>query len=203
MIDLSLHQLVIRAGACLLLTAIHGLALAAIARSLGQRGPPFDGRLTANPFRHLDPLGAATMILSQLGWIRAIAIDPTKLRGGRPTLILCVFGSVAMTLAAVLLLLQLRIPVLATMPSSFAPTMIATLNESAQMCAWFAALNLAPLPPLTGAHLLIAARPALAPLLTKYATSASIALAALALVGVLQPVLQPVRDAVAGLLPRL
>jgi Zn-dependent protease len=201
--DLSFHQLLIRAGACTLITAIHGLALAGIARALGDRGPQFDGRLTASPFRHLDPLGAVAMILVQLGWIRPIAIDPSNLRGGRPALILCVFGSIATTLAAVVLLLQLRILVLVTMPSSFVPTLLATLNETAEMCAWFAAFNLVPLPPLTGMHLLVAVRPSIAPLLAKYSLYAAIALAALLVAGVVQPVLQPVRDAVAELLPRL
>jgi Zn-dependent protease len=201
--DLSFHQLLIRAGACVLVSAVHGLALAAMARALGDRGPQFDGRLTANPFRHLDPIGAAAMILLQLGWIRPIAIDPHELRGGRAGLILCVFGSIALTLATVVLLLQLRIPMLTTMPSSMAPTILATLNETAEMCAWFAAINLVPLPPLTGMHLLVAVRPSLAPVSARYSIYAAIALAVLALAGVVQPVLQPVRDVMAGLLPKL
>jgi len=199
--DLSVHQLFIRAGACILIAAIHGFALAAIARALGDRGPQFDGRLTANPFRHLDIIGAPMMTLFQLGWIRPIAIDPSALRFGRLGLIVCVFGSIAMTLAAVILLLGLRIPALKYLPEAFVPTVIAMLNESVAMCAWFAAFNLVPLPPLTGMHLLVAVRPSLAPLLIKYQLYPAFALAALTLAGVVQTVLQPVRDAVAGLLP--
>ena len=56
------------------------------------------------------------------------------------------------------------------MPASFVPTIIATLNESAAMCAWFAATNLVPLPPLTGMYLLVAVYPGCAPVLTKYST---------------------------------
>jgi len=201
--DLSFHQLLIRAGACILITSIHGFVLAALARGLGDRGPQFDGRLTINPIDHLDILGAATMILFQLGWIRPIAIDPSKLRFGRLGLLVCVFGSIATTLAAVVLLLGLRIPALKYLPEAFVPTVIATLNESAEMYAWFAALNLLPLPPLTGMHLIVAVRPSLATTLTKYSLYAAIAVAALLVAGVAQPVLQPVRDAVAGLLPRL
>jgi Zn-dependent protease len=201
--DLSFHQLLIRAGACILITSIHGFVLAALARGLGDRGPQFDGRLTINPIDHLDVLGAAMMILFQLGWIRPIAIDPSKLRFGRLGLIVCVFGSIATTLAAVVLLLGLRIPALKYMPDASVPTVIATLNESVAMCTWFAIFNLLPLPPLTGMHLIVAVRPSLAPTLTKYSLYAAIALAALLVAGVVQPVLQPVRDAVAGLLPRL
>lgn len=201
MFDLSLHQLLIRAGACILITAIHGLTLAAIALALGDRGPQFDGRLTANPLRHLDFIGTPMMILFQLGWIRPIAIDPSELRIGRLGLIVCVLGSIATTLAAVGLLLGLRIPALKYLPQAFVPTVIATLNESVAMGTWFAVCNLVPLPPLTGMHLLVAVRPSLAPLLTKYQLYAALALAALTAAGVVQPVLQPVRDALVSLLP--
>ena len=80
------------------------------------------------------------------------------------------------------------------------PTVIATLNESVVMCTWFVALNLLPLPPLTGMHLLVAVRPSLAPVLMKYRLYVAIALAVLTLAGVAHPVVQPIRDAVAGLL---
>ena len=193
--DLSLHQVLIRAGACIIIISIHGLVLAAIARGLGDRGPQFDGRLTVNPLRHVDPLGAAAMMLFQLGWIRPIAIDPFELRLGRFGLVICVFGSIAATLAAVVLLLGLRIPALKFMPLAFVPTIIATLNEAADMSTWFAALNVLPLPPLTGMHLLVAVSPGLATTLKKYSPYSAIALAVLLAVGVVHPVLQPVRDA--------
>src|SRR5438105_9123715 len=148
--DLSVHQVAIRIGACLLVIAIHGLALAAMAWALGDRGPTFDERLTANPFRHLDLIGALVMILAQVGWIRPMAINPTELRLGLLGLIVCVLGSLVATIAAVAVLLQLRVPVLAFLPNAFVPTIIAMLNETGEMTAWFASFNLVPLPPLTG-----------------------------------------------------
>jgi Zn-dependent protease len=201
--ELSFHQLLIRAGACLLITSIHGFVLAALARVFGDRGPQFDGRLTINPIGHLDVLGAAAMILFQLGWIRPMAIDPSELRSGRLGLLVCVFGSIATTLAAVVLLLGLRIPALKYMPEASVPTVIAMLNESVEMCIWFATFNLLPLPPLTGMHFIVAVHPSLATTLTKYSLYAAIALTVLLVAGVVQPVLQPVRDAVAALLSRL
>ena len=199
--DLSLHQLLIRAGACIVVVAIHGFALAAIARVMGDRGPQFDERLTLNPIGHLDILGAATMSLFQLGWIRPIVVDSAQLRFGRVGLILCVLASLAATLGAVVLLLGLRIPALSLMPGAVVPTVIATLNATVEMCTWFVAFNLLPLPPLTGAHVLVAARPGLAPLLAYGRIYAGIALAVLILTGMVQPFVRPVRDAVAYFLP--
>jgi Zn-dependent protease len=201
--DLSLHQLIIRLGAALILIAIHGFALAGIARALGDHGPQFDERLTLNPLNHFDVLGGLTMIFFQLGWIRPIAIDPSELRLGRIGLALCVIASIIVTLAVAVLLQTLRIPALAYLPSAIAPTVIAILNEAPEMCAWFAVFNLLPSPPLTGAHFLVAARPSFAPLLARYGLYSAIAWAALAVFSIPQHVLQPVRDALASLLPHL
>jgi Zn-dependent protease len=199
--DLSLHQLIIRLGAALILIAIHGFALAGIARVLGDRGPQFDERLTLNPLNHFDVLGGLTMIFFQLGWIRPIAIDPSELRLGRIGLAVCVVASLAATLFVAVLLQGLRIPALAYLSSAIAPTVIAILNEAPAMGTWFAVFNLLPVPPLTGAHFLVAARPNLAPLLARYGIYFAIAWTVLAVLGVPQYVLQPAQAALASLVP--
>jgi Zn-dependent protease len=183
--DLSLDQLLIRAGACVIIVAIHGAALGAIARALGDRGPQFDERLTLNPVSHLDILGAAAMILSQLGWIRPIAIDPAQLRLGRLGLVICVIASLAVTLLV----------------AAVAPTVLATLNAAGEMAAWFIAFNFLPVPPLTGGHLLSAARPALMPLFARYRVQVTVVAAALVLSGVAQPIVRPIRDAILFVVP--
>src|SRR5262249_45322569 len=58
--DLSFHQLLIRAGACILITSIHGFVLAGLARGLGGRGPQSDGTLAINPIEPPDVNVAAT-----------------------------------------------------------------------------------------------------------------------------------------------
>ena len=203
MFDVSVHQVAIRVGACLLILAIHGFALAAIAWGLGDRGPKFDGRLTANPFRHLALIGTPVMILVQVGWIRPIAIDPAELRFGRFGLVICVLGSLGITLVTVALLLQLRLLVLTFLPNAFVPTIIAVLHETVDVTAWFVLFNLLPLPPLTGMHFAAAIRPTLAPLFARYHLYAAVALGAVALTGMMQTVLQPIRIAIKDLLPGL
>jgi Zn-dependent protease len=200
-LDLSLDQLLIRAGACVIIAAIHGAALAAIARALGDRGPQFDERLTLNPLSHLDVFGAVAMILSQLGWIRPMVIEHAQLRLRRLGLVVCVVASLAVTLIVAQLLFWLRIPALLVMPTAVAPTVLATLNAAGEMAAWFVALNLLPVPPLTGAHLLVAIRPGLVPLFALYRVQASVLAAVLVLSGVVQPVVRPIRDAILYFVP--
>jgi Zn-dependent protease len=199
--DLSLDQLLIRAGACVIIMAIHGGALGAIARVLGDRGPQFDERLTLNPVSHLDILGGVAMILSQLGWIRPIAIDPAQLRLGRLGLVICVIASLVVTLVVAKLLFWLRIPTLLAAPTAIAPTILATLNAAGEMAAWFIAFNFLPVPPLTGGHLLSAVRPGLMALSSRYRVQVTVVAAALVLSGVAQPIVRPIRDAILFVVP--
>jgi Zn-dependent protease len=199
--DLSLDQILIRAGACVVIAAIHGAVLAAIAHALGDRGPQFDERLTLNPLSHLDILGAAAMILSQLGWIRPVAIDPAQLRLGRLGLVIAVVASLALTLIVAQLLFWLRIPALLALPIAVTPTVLATLNAAGEMAAWFVAFNFLPVPPLTGGHLLIAARPAFMKLFANYRVQIGVLAAALVLSGVVQPVVRPIREAILYVVP--
>jgi Zn-dependent protease len=199
--DLSLQQLLIRGGACLLIAAIHGFALAAFARLMGDRGPWLDGRLTLNPFRHLNIIGAITLIVGQMGWIEPMAIDPTAMRFGRLGTVVWLVGSLAATLTATFALLALRIPVVVFMPSATVPTLLALLNDTVETGIWFVAVNLLPIPPLTGASFVVAAFPRLTKVLAKTHLYAGLIVGALILLGVAAPIVRPLHDALAFMLP--
>jgi Zn-dependent protease len=79
---------------------------------------------------------------------------------------------------------------------------LATLNAAGEMAAWFTAFNVLPVPPLTGAHLLNAARPGLMVPLSRYRVQVSVLAAALVLSGLVQPIVRPIRDAILFVLPR-
>jgi hypothetical protein len=57
LIDYTLQQIVLRLLAMVFI-AVHGVAVAGTACALGDPGPRYDGRLTANPLAHLDVLGS-------------------------------------------------------------------------------------------------------------------------------------------------
>jgi Zn-dependent protease len=198
---LSVDQLLLRAGACLIITTAHGAALAVIACALGDRGPQFDGRLTLNPLSHLDILGALAMVLSQIGWISPMAIDPGKLRLGRLGLVVCVVAGLAVTLAVTELMVYLRIAALETMPMTLAPSAVAMLDATSEMGPWFVAFNLLPVPPLTGANLLIAIHPPLTGLLAPYRFPMSVLVTAVVLLDVIEPIVRPIRDVILYVLP--
>ena len=55
---------------------IHEFAHALVADRLGDKTPKFQGRLTLNPFVHIDLLGFAMILLIGFGWAKPIETNP-------------------------------------------------------------------------------------------------------------------------------
>ncbi|KMK65115.1 hypothetical protein [Puniceibacterium sp. IMCC21224] len=187
--DLTLSQIGMRLVAIVIIAGLHGAAVAGAAVLLGDRGPRHDGRLTAVPIVHLDLFGALAAVVTGIGWTRPVAIDPGAMRSGRAGLVVVVFaGTVALVVTALVCLALVR-PALEGLPYTTALTAAAVLRTAARMCLWMAILNLLPIPPLTGAHLL-AAVGLKVPVQAVWVTTAL--LLVLLTTGVLQSVLMPV-----------
>jgi Zn-dependent protease len=189
--DLTLQQLVLRLIAYVFIAAVHGLAVAAVAIAMGDQGPRYDGRLRFNPVTHLDIIGTASGVLFSVGWIRPIAIDPVQLRLGRVGLVIVVAAGAAATLLIALALRLVRPFVLPFLPDTASVTAFALIEVVGELSVWFALINILPLPPLTGAHLLVAAAPACEKLIGRIAPYAGLVLALVAATGVFAKTLGP------------
>jgi len=198
--DLTLQQLVLRLIAYVFIAAVHGLAVAAVAVAMGDQGPRYDGRLRVNPLAHLDIIGTASGVLFSVGWIRPIAIDPSELRVGRIGLPIAVAAGAAATLAGALALRLARPLLLPLLPDTASATAFALIEVTCELSAWFALINILPLPPLTGAHLLAAAAPGHGKIVARIAPYSGIALALVAATGVVTNVLTPGYRILVGLI---
>jgi Zn-dependent protease len=157
--DLTLQHVVLRIFAGLLIVSVHGGAVAAVACMLGDPGPRHDGRLTSNPFRHLDLVGGLLLVLFTYGWIAPVAVDPARLRPGRAALVAVVAGASCATIAFAVLLRLIRPFALNMLPDTTAATFFIFVETVGQLCISFTLFNLLPLPPLTGQHLPVAVWP--------------------------------------------
>lgn len=59
---------------------IHEFAHGYIANRLGDDTAYYQGRLTLNPFAHLDLFGTISMVLFGFGWARPVPVNPTRFR---------------------------------------------------------------------------------------------------------------------------
>ena len=180
--DSSLPQILMRVLVMIVLTGMHGFALAGIARLFGDKGPGYDGRVTANPFNHLDVLGMVAGVLTLWGWIRPMRIDAAHLRGGRLGLVATVLLSLASVVVLCLLLRLLREPAVAMLNPALSNQVTAVLKLLAEASIVFAVVNLLPLPPFSGMHILAAISPRLMEMLAPRSAQIGIGLLVLAVI---------------------
>jgi Zn-dependent protease len=201
--DLTLQQIVLRFLALVLIVGVHGSVVAATACALGDQGPRYDGRLKLSPLAHVDLLGFASGVLFAMGWIKPVAIDPKALRIGRLGLVVIVATAAIAVLGFAVVLQVLRPPLLPLLPDTWSTLTFGLIETVGQLGIWFALINLFPLPPLTGSHLLTAFFPPAGEFMRRYHIYFALALTALAATGIITRMLEPVYRVVAEIILRV
>jgi Zn-dependent protease len=200
--DFTLQQIVLRFFAVLLIVGVHGAVVAVSAYALGDPGPRYDERLKLNPLVHLDLLGFASGVLFSIGWIKPIAINPAALRIGRIGLVVVVAAAALGVLIFVLALQLVRPLVLPLLDDTTSTFVFALIETIGQLGIWFALLNLLPVPPFTGSHLLAALVPKTGELMRRFHIYSALLLLAVAATGIITRGLDPAYRVVAELVLR-
>ena len=147
----------------LLAFAYHEFAHALVADRLGDDTPRRFGRMTLNPFVHLDVFGTILLLLVGFGWA-STPVNPNNLRGNPRTAhaIVAVAGPIANVIMAVLW----GLPVLFGLVEPSLPAEGAFLPTAYQLCRIgvlinlvLFAFNLMPIPPLDGFTILLGVLP--------------------------------------------
>ena len=152
--EITLQLAAFRLLALLILVGVQGAAIAGVAVLLGDRGPKYDGRLTAMPTGHVDGLGLVATILFGMGWGKPVDVDAGEMRVGRAGLVLVALGGILSLLAVAAVLNALVLPALTGLPHTAGLTIAAFLRSASGIALWFALFNLLPIPPLTGGMIL-------------------------------------------------
>ncbi|MBQ6250779.1 site-2 protease family protein [Ruminococcus sp.] len=83
-IDIDLIMMIAaRAITFLLVIPIHESAHGIVAGWLGDDTAKKQGRITLNPFAHIDPLGFIMMLALGVGWAKPVPVDPSKFKHRR------------------------------------------------------------------------------------------------------------------------
>jgi len=150
---------------------IHELAHGSVAYSLGDPTAKYEGRLTLNPLKHLDPFGSILLPLILFifnspflfGWAKPVPINPYNFRDQKyGELKVSIVGPASNILLAIVFGLMLRfLPQSLTLMGNgslsgigIALTFIVYIN------IWLAIFNLIPVPPLDGSWILFSFLPA-------------------------------------------
>lgn len=72
-----LYDKIVIIPAILLAFTFHEYAHAKVADKLGDKTPRFQGRLTFNPLKHIDPLGFLLILIIGFGWAKPVETNPS------------------------------------------------------------------------------------------------------------------------------
>lgn len=164
----------------------HELAHGWVAYRLGDTTAKYMGRLSLNPFKHLDPMGTLMLFLFGFGWAKPVPVNFNQLRDKRLGMILVsAAGIITNLLLAFCALFLYRL--LALSPASI-PAQL--LYYFARINILLAAFNLIPLPPLDGSKILLGfAPPAVRDFLFRIERYGILIIIALLYLGVLDPII--------------
>lgn len=151
---LSLIMIIASTPALIIAAAGHEYAHAKAADLLGDPTPRMMGRLTMNPFVHLDLVGSLALIIGGFGWAKPVIVNPTNFKDPRTDdMIVSIAGPMANILMAFIAYVIMRsldvVGLLENESLYLVLLLIVVYNIN------FAILNMMPIPPLDGSHILM------------------------------------------------
>ena len=153
----QLLSFIVSIPALLLAITVHECAHGWAAYFMGDHTARYNGRLSLNPLRHLDPIGALCMLFFRFGWAKPVPINPMYFRNRRA-------GIITVSLAGPVsnFILGLISCILLYVFSYFMPAnsvltsfVLSILLQSVYMNTGLMIFNLIPIPPLDGSKILL------------------------------------------------
>lgn len=136
---------------------VHEFSHAFIANRCGDSTSKDQGRVTLNPFKHIDLMGFIMLIVAGFGWAKPVQFNEQNLRNPKTDVMkIAVAGPLSNALLAMLLsiILTLYSRFVPVYTNSFTSILSEVLMYAIYLNWGLFIFNLIPLPPLDGSHLL-------------------------------------------------
>ena len=139
----------------------HEFAHGLVSVKLGDPTPKYDGRLSFNPLKHLDPLGTVLMLLTGFGWAKPVPVNMNNFKNPKSGMaITALAGPVSnLLLATVVLIIFGFVYFPLTNAGSVGAILLEMLRTTAYLSCMLAVFNIIPIPPLDGSKILFSLLP--------------------------------------------
>lgn len=149
------------APAVLIALSLHEFAHGLVSYSLGDPTPKANGRLSLNPFRHMDLWGTLLLLFFGFGWAKPVSVDPRYYENPKTDMVkvalagpLMNFVVAFVALFFMVLIEKFNLPV--NMVTNYIYTL---LYQTAVIDIGLGLFNLIPIPPLDGSKVLFSLLP--------------------------------------------
>ena len=155
----TIQGLILTLPGILIAITFHEFAHAWAADRLGDDTPRYQGRLSLNPIKHLDPFGTILLLFAHIGWGKPVQVNPKNFKGdmGKGEVFVSVAGpAMNFILALVILVIDhiLSITGVYANLTSQAASILGNITFLAVIInIGLGIFNLIPLPPLDGSKI--------------------------------------------------
>ena len=126
------------------------------ATKLGDYTPKYNGRLTINPFKHIDPLGALMMLFFGFGFGKSLPFNPYNFRNSKKgVLIISLVGPASLIGLGLVFYILSKLLLLVSIYSSFIYFLAYGFYTISYLTVGLAVFYLIPIPPLDGGRILM------------------------------------------------
>lgn len=123
--------------------SVHEFGHAYSAHLLGDDTAKYNGRMTLNPAKHVDPIGLITLMLFHIGWAKPVPVNANNFKNYKiGNIIVSLSGALGNLIGAIVCGLIAKYSNIYAIYTIFATAMWYNI--------WFGAFNLLPIPPLDG-----------------------------------------------------
>ena len=156
--SMAWHEIIIYLPIVVFSLTVHEFAHGYAALLCGDPTAKYQGRLTLNPLRHLDPFGMLAMLIAPIGWAKPVPVNTRNLKNRRYGIsLVSLAGPLSNLLVSfVALLIYIKI-VFRIAPDSEVLYFFFTLMAIANL--GLAVFNLLPIPPLDGSKIFLTLLP--------------------------------------------